>query len=409
MAYVPVTQSKKTSGYVPVSKKTPTLPDVLSTQLPTQQLIRDISKPAPAPQKPQSIDERNAETKRLTGSVPFAATKTGIAVNTVLGLPKAALDVVREIPRGITGTAAQGTAFALGMDQKDVSVQPKGFAQRLFLGDKPIEPAKEGADLLKLVGINEKTASKLGPILYAGLTLSDFVSVPGKKKGLIEAAKLALDTKQAKVVLKNAGITDDVVKAFKLDEKVVAAKTDAEVEQIFKDIPKEVVKQTAPLPKLPDQTTPPRVDTMNVVKTAPVSRAPSSLKTLNLEKSPDPVATAARAANVDDVQLQDSLNRLQQWVSGGARTILDVPTLKNIDSLNIKPTEKITLYRTGDIDGTQFQSWSKEKPTFMDGVTTKEFTPEEILVDTTSPELRALYRDDPQAQEVFQRDRKSVV
>ena len=266
MAYVPVTQSKKTSGYVPVSKKTPTLPGVLSTQLPTQQLIRDISKPAPAPAKPLSINERNAETKRLTGSVPFAATKTGIAVNTVLGLPKAALDVAREIPRGIVGTAAQGTALALGVDQKDISIQPEGLAQRAFLGDKPIQPAKEGADLLKLVGVNEKTAAKLGPVLYAGLTLSDFISGPGKKQGLIEAAKLAGDTKQASIVLRNAGITDDLIKSFKLDEKVVAAKTDAEVEQIFKDIPKEVVQKTVPLPKLPPKAA-------DVPETTPVVKA----------------------------------------------------------------------------------------------------------------------------------------
>lgn len=260
MAYTPVSK-KKTSGYVPVTKAKTTISQALDKQFPAREMIRNVSY-IPVSQKPKSRVEQNKEFETRTGEkAPFANTTKGIAVNTVLGLPKAALDVAREIPRGFAGTAAQIVAPAIGIKQEDISLQPEGLMKKV-LGDKPIQPAKEGADLLKLIGISDETAKKYGPILYAGLTLSDFVSIPGKKKAVVEAIKMAGDAKQANIVLKNAGIPDDVVKTFNLTDKVVSAKTDADVELIFKNIPKEVMAKSTPLPKLTKTetpTTPPRI------------------------------------------------------------------------------------------------------------------------------------------------------
>jgi hypothetical protein len=236
MAYVPISNKQTTGKYVPIGSKPTTTPPAKKRAL-------------PAP----------------TEGVPFDATKTGIAVNTVKGLPKAALDVLREIPRGIAGTAAQGTAALLGVPQEKVILQPKTKTAKFIFGDKEINPAKEGAALLDLVpGIKEDTAKKYGPALYAGLTLSDFISVPGKKKAVIESLKTVNNLSGARRLLKDAGIADETIDALKLDSKAVAAKTDEAAEAIIKEA---TAKQT-PLPKVPKATEETPVPTKTVPTTA---------------------------------------------------------------------------------------------------------------------------------------------
>jgi hypothetical protein len=293
MAYVPISNKQTTGKYVPISSKT-------TTPVP-------VNKPALPAQKPE---------------VPFAATKTGIAVNTILGLPKAALDVVREIPRGIAGTAGQAAALATGRPQESVVLDPKkmGPLGTAILGDKEINPAKEGADLIDLIpGVKEETAKKYGPLLYAGLTISDFLSVPGKKKAVIESIKTVDNLAGARRLLKDAGVADDTIDTLKLDSRAVAAKTDAEAEAIIK----ETVAQQTPLPKVPKTITEAPAPTKGL-PTAPRSAIPETPVVRDIpEVTPTPI-------KLSDTAVETGVVRAVEDVLPVVNSKIDTKTLSQI-------------------------------------------------------------------------------
>lgn len=192
-----------------------------------------------------SVGTTAQSTAQDTVANPISVTK-GVLEGT-----KAVGRFAQEIPRGIAGTAAQGAAYAAGVPQENVSLDPTkmGPLGTALLGKDKIEPAKEGSALLALIpGVSDETAKKFGPGAYALLTISDFLTGPGKKKAAIETVKTLNDVKGARRFLKEAGIADDVITELKLDVKAVAAKTDAQAEAIFREAIEATGKKT-PVPK----------------------------------------------------------------------------------------------------------------------------------------------------------------
>ena len=83
---------------------------------------------------------------------------------------------------------------------------------------------------------------------------------------------------------------------------------------------------------------------------------------------------------------------LESYVFYNNREKMTTETVDNIDKLNIKPKEKVTLYRDGEIDNKQFQSWSKDEK-IGKNVISQEFTPDEILIDLTDPKAVELFTE----------------
>lgn len=145
---------------------------------------------------------------------PYDATKTGIAVNTVKGLPKAsfdisralgkfAVDVVQSTPRGALATVQYVGERAKGTSNEEAikkTWQPTGITKALapIYGDKPVSIASEGAEPLKAFGVSENNANKFAAPAVIGMTALDlFTGGGGKKKLIEEAAKDAPDVIKA--------------------------------------------------------------------------------------------------------------------------------------------------------------------------------------------------------------------
>lgn len=251
-----------------------------TTPFDTRQFVQRLttSAPAPTPKKPKlesvssysSVAPKNfglgtkpeVKFEAPRGGVPLPDLKTAQSTEAtptrtlglgegVLGGAKAVGRFAQEIPRGIAGTSAQGAAYVAGIPQENVSLDPTqmGPLGTFLLGKDKIEPAKEGSALLALIpGISDETAKKFGPGAYALLTISDFLTGPGKKQAALETIKTLNDVKGARRYLKDAGIADDVITKLKLDTKAVAAKTDAQAEAIFREAIEATGKKTPASP-----------------------------------------------------------------------------------------------------------------------------------------------------------------
>lgn len=325
MAYVPISNKAKTGKYVPIgSTPRPAVP------------VKKPTLPAPKPE------------------VTFDETKTGVAVNTVLGLPKAALDFAREIPRGIAGTAGQAAALVMDMPQERVVLKPETRFEKFLFGDKEINPAKEGAALLDLVpGIKEETAKKYGPALYAGLTVADFFSVPGKKKAVIEGIKTVDNLAGARRLLKDAGIKDETIDALKLDSKAVAAKTDEAAQAIIK----ESVAADVPLPKVPKAA----VDTPVPTRGLPTVSKSSTPESPLVREIPEAAPVKAAA---ETTPLKLSENAVETGIVRAVEDVLPVVDNK-IDTRTLSQIAHNSL--ENDAGGIRPQSIEAQTPDIIAG------------------------------------------
>ena len=385
MAYTPISNSTKSGGgYIPIgsSKKTYT---------PKTQVSRpNIGAPT-------------------TTKTPFAATKTGVAVNTALGIPKAIGGVLQGIARG---SAASASLPAVAVSPLISAAQGQGFkfkapkfetkgskAGRIFFGGEDISVEKEGSEVAQLFGASPETAQKYGLPIGVALSAFDFVGGPGKKNLFKEATIAAKDIKSARTVLKNAGVTDDVISTLKLDSKVVKAKSASDVAKISDEITraskasKEIAKTTPLKGILAKADTP-------VVKSPTAAYVPISRKAVDVTPTPKKsfipkrVPESVIKPSVVDEVLAPSVkatekivaDALEKYIFFNNPTKITPEVVSKLDDLKIKSSKPVTLYREGVVDNTKLQSWSKE-PTNLKNPVKQTFEPEQVLVDTTDPRL----------------------
>jgi hypothetical protein len=395
MAYTPISQTKKTGGYVPIGQKSDkkTSSEVFRGAFPATQMVRNATAVLPpTPKKPSlgQIAKEFVVPGRGFTDKEIAQAKPTIK-DTAIGGAKA----IGEIGVGLAGLVQMGGAK---------------LADYIVPGYEPDSANQAREKVLEAVDPFIKPSNAAQAQTMRAADVAGFV-VGWTKAGKLDKIKKAIvevsDVDDARKILRSSELPDDIITKFKLDQKAVAVKTAKEADDFVKD----VVNNVAPLPQrgiaVPATQVSSRAETTPTVpvRTAQITQAASPITKLDVEdlkRSPDPVAEVARIKNVDDIELQDSLNSLRQWISSGARGQVDQKTLEGIASVDIKPTEPVTLYRIGDVDDTTFQSWSKIKPTRGEVFAEKTFTPEEILIDTTAPELKILYKDDLEALRVIE-------
>jgi len=259
MAYQPVSGNKKQAGYQPVSKKKQTYSGMLDSAFPHRQMLRDASKPVPVqvPRKRQTMGETRTQLRDMGLDVPFAATRTGMAVGTAKAIPKNIGRVAQGFARGVASTiSTPATALETYKASKEAgeftpagpTFDPNRSAlSRTVFGDKEFSAYSEAADLQDIFR-TEENQGKFTPGTAAiglGLAAADIPTGGGASatfktifKNLAKSQKLARTTKSlddAVVILKKAGVSDDVIKRYDLGKKVVDANDDASIAAVFRE------------------------------------------------------------------------------------------------------------------------------------------------------------------------------
>ena len=330
MAYQPISRKKK-SEYVSVRQKK-VEPKNLDGFFPATQMVKDVTaRSIPAPQK--SYEE-------LTGlKKPFAATKTGVAVNTVLGLPKSALKVGKDIIQGTArGAATTGTyvsARAIGQSNEQASAQefnPDTRLKKVLFGKTPFSVKTEAIDPLVSLGASKEAATKFGAPLLIGMTTLDLFTGP-KRKVIEESLVAANDLNTARKVLKDSGFTDEAVKSFKLDEKVISIKSADQAKTFIDEIKTAGPTSKAPTSVPPTQALPP-------AKTTPAKEAIAKGLTEDeyVKGQGTPILHFTKSENVSSIE------------KGGLRSTLksDIKITDGI-SLATKRTEANEIFGNAEI------------------------------------------------------------
>jgi len=417
MAYQPIGQSSTKGGYVPIGQKPKkTLSGSMDTIFPRRQQVRSFSERSVAPQQKQAPKSY----KEQTGlDLPFEATKTGIALNTIKGIPRS-IKKVNDQSKELFKDIAQATARTVGTVgitagnlpyqaigakkpfKSETNASRNSFGRALF-GEETVKDlptyGKAGSEFIKeTTGLDVGTgpASTL-PLAGLGIALDLSGMGGGSKKiiiksldNLIDSIKGVKTAQDGDVFLRNLGVPDKTIVKFKLGEKAAKAETDDAVMAIVVDLKNNGAVFTPT--KVKPTGISPTLKPLAPVKTQQISTlTPTARPVTEVTKLP-PVKQTPEV-------IEEVKTMLQQWMSGGNRRAL-TPVLTKVDDLNIKPAEPITLYRIGDIDDSQFQSWSKVKDSSSS--VSKTFTPDEVLIDTTDPRFRELYTEKAQLDVVDQ-------
>lgn len=252
MAYKPISQTK-TGGYKPIGTAVTTPKPVLP----------------PIPDTAFPIGNTSNSTKAVGD-----ATTVGFQTQ----LPKIAKEVFQSTTRGAAATGSYVANRAiLGADKESALKQefaPQGGFQKAIFGQKPFSVQTEAVDPLKAFGVSNEKAKQFGPTALIGLTAADLFTGPGKKSAFINASKLADNVTDAQALLRAQKVPDEVIFGLKLDQKIVAAKTDAQVTKVLDEI-EQSVKAPVAAPRIDNVDTPaiaPKV--VDEVPTTPVTTAP---------------------------------------------------------------------------------------------------------------------------------------
>jgi len=215
--------------------------------------------------------------------LPFDATKTGIAINTILGLPKAFGEVMTDIGQSIArniGSAAitiTGSPFSkerLGGTGEQISSDDikSNFGQEVFkriFGDEPIKSIEQRISETELKIQNSPTAKTFGvdkfslPLafgLVVGDTALDLSPLGGEKNAIKQLVKEESIEGVSKI-LKNIKVPDEIVSIF--SPKFAESKTEKEVVNLF-----EQIKQTTGMKKTVDNIPIPPEDSVSKLLTA---------------------------------------------------------------------------------------------------------------------------------------------
>jgi len=166
---------------------------------------------------------------------PFASTNFGVALNTVLGLPKALKDTAKTIFRGITrniGSAGVTVADKLGADDE---FTPEGKVFKAIFGDEPIQTVERRVADAEIAVKSSPTAQKLGidkfalPLAFGAIigdTALDLTPLIGSKTAVKALVRETTSEGVMKILIKS-GIPADVAKEYA--PKLARASTKREV------------------------------------------------------------------------------------------------------------------------------------------------------------------------------------
>lgn len=140
-------------------------------------------------------------------------TAGGVLRNTIKGLPKAAVDVGKDILRAPGREAASLVISGQGRDE----LTPATKAEKFLYGDEPVKSvgkrSKEASESLETFGISPKISGALGPLAVGGSIGLNLYPGSAGKAGLVK--ELAKESTEAgvKALLREGveGIADDVV------------------------------------------------------------------------------------------------------------------------------------------------------------------------------------------------------
>ena len=189
-----------------------------------------------------------------TSKKPFAATGLGVAVNTVLGLPQAALGVTKDIGQSIVRSAGSaGLTFAKplgGVEQLQPSDIKSPYAQGLyksFFGTKPLKAIEDNIVQAEIAIKQNPFAQKLGldkialPLAFGGVyggDLLNLVPLGGLEKNAVKALVKETTTEGALKILQVMKVPEDI--AIKFAPHFAEATTPQEVQSAL-DIMKGVL------------------------------------------------------------------------------------------------------------------------------------------------------------------------
>lgn len=177
-----------------------------SVTKPAFTLTKNPVAPSPTPSAlgvPATTPSRLATQTSTPASIskqPFAATAPGLALNTILGIPKATVDVTKQFLQAIP-RAALSIAETNLPEEKRLNIgaiNPKedfGPVAAAAIGEDPIVDIQTKASgishFLQQYGLSPKTSDSLGTFIGVGGTLLDvFPAGSEEKKGIENAAKL---------------------------------------------------------------------------------------------------------------------------------------------------------------------------------------------------------------------------
>jgi hypothetical protein len=160
---------------------------------------------------------------------PFAATPLGITTNTILGIPKATVQVLGDIFQGITssiGSAGVSVAKLMGgtetVGTKDIQSETGKKIFRTVFGTEEIKSLEDRVAQSEIAIKDSPLAQKLGvdkmalPFAFLGVvgsTALDFTPFGGEKVAIKQLIKETTADGAFKI-LKSMKISDDVAKSF---------------------------------------------------------------------------------------------------------------------------------------------------------------------------------------------------
>lgn len=291
---------------------------------------------------------------------PFAATGAGIATNTILGIPHAALSVGAGIARGLVGdTIGLGRTFenVVAPGSAPESAQLPENLRPIF-GDQTIKTIPKQFQDTKTAIQNSTVAKKIGvdkfaaPIAFGsvlGNNILDFAPLGGSEDAAVKA--LAKETDVGAIVesLKKMGVHEDV--ADKFAPHIAETNSPKEVKTLLKTVKGvQMLKHTAEAREsLPDLTYEPTdEESMNMsAKTqAPLAEegvdenalnefnksAPEAIdeSKANIPTHLEPLADRAREAGSPEAFKQEVTNLQDKYLKGEPLTAADQDLLKGL-------------------------------------------------------------------------------
>lgn len=178
---------------------------------------------------------------------PFDSTFLGIAKNTILGLPKAALDVGKDIGRSITrNIGSVGLTLAKpfgGVDELSESSVKSPFGQKLyrnFFGQEPIKTVEDRIAQAELTIKKSPFALKTGldqfalPLAFGGVfgtTVLDLTPFGSLEKNATKALLKETSEVGARKILTSLKVPDEIIPRF--SKEFAEAKTLEAVQDAF--------------------------------------------------------------------------------------------------------------------------------------------------------------------------------
>ena len=198
--------------------------------------------------------------------IPFDATGLGVAVNTIKGLPRAALEVGKDIGQSIArNIASVGATIAKkvgGVDELSTSDIKSPFGQELFrnfFGGELIKPIEDRIAQAELSIKTSPFAQKTGldkvalPLAFGGImgtVALDLTPFGGLERNAVKQLVKTTSKKETAKILKSMGVSDNIASDF--SPHFASAKTEEEVLDVLNNM-KGVIgtKQAAETTRIP--------------------------------------------------------------------------------------------------------------------------------------------------------------